>query len=169
MTRAATQTINPHACREHLDKLLAEEASALAQLETLLDREHELLLANDIDALDRAGESRQACIGTLLHVEDERRSLCRMLNLPTGPAGLEKLMQWCDPSRTLQRRWAECAKRATRCRELNDRNGALVTARLKKVEGMLDVLTGRASQPKVYGRQGMFQQPRANQRVLASV
>jgi flagellar biosynthesis protein FlgN len=44
-----------------------------------------------------------------------------------------------------------------------------VTARLKKVEGMLDVLTGRASQPKVYGPQGMFQQPRANARVLASV
>ena len=161
--------MDPGVCREHLQKLLAEELNALTQLESLLDREHALLLANDVEGLDRAGESRQECVGALLRVEDERRSLCRMMNVPTDVQGLEKLLRWCDPSNTLQRRFADCSQRATRCRELNDRNGALVTARLKKVEGMLDVLTGRASQPKVYGPQGMFQQPRANARVLASV
>lgn len=161
--------MDPGVCREHLQKLLAEEFNALSQLETLLDREHELLIANDVDGLDRAGESRQACVGELLRVEDERRSLCRMMNVPADMHGLERLLRWCDPSNTMQRRLGDCAGRATRCRELNERNGALVTARLKKVEGMLDVLTGRANQPKVYGRQGMFQQPRANARVLASV
>jgi flagellar biosynthesis/type III secretory pathway chaperone len=161
--------VDPGACREHLQKLLAEEFNALTQLETLLDREHELLLANDVDGLDHAGESRQVCVGALLRVEDERRSVCRMMNVPADVQGLEKLLRWCDPSNTLHRRLSDCAERATRCRELNDRNGALVTARLKKVEGMLDVLTGRANQPKVYGRQGMFQPQRANARVLASV
>jgi flagellar biosynthesis protein FlgN len=161
--------MDPGVCREHLQKLLAEEGSALAQLETLLDHEHELLLANDVDGLDRAGESRQACVGTLLHVEDERRSLCRMMNVPADSQGLERLLRWCDASGTLQRRLADCAERAGRCRERNDRNGALVTARLKKVEGLLEVLTGRTNQPKVYGRQGMFQAPGASTRVLASV
>jgi flagellar biosynthesis protein FlgN len=161
--------VDPGVCREHLQKLLAEEFNALTQLETLLDHEHELLVANDVDGLDRAGESRQVCVAELLRVEDERRSLCRMMNVPADVQGLERLLRWCDPSNTLHRRLGECAQRATRCRELNERNGALVTARLKKVEGMLDVLTGRANQPKVYGRQGMFQPPRANARVLASV
>jgi flagellar biosynthesis protein FlgN len=92
-----------------------------------------------------------------------------MMNVPTDAQGLERLLRWCDPSNTMQRRLGDCHQRATRCRQLNERNGALVTARLKKVEGMLDVLTGRANQPKVYGRQGMFQQPKANARVLASV
>ena len=161
--------MEPGVCREHLQKLLAEEFNALSQLEALLDREHELLLANDVDELERAGESRQTCVATLLHVEDERRSLCRMMSVPADVHGLERLLRWCDPSNSLQQRLADCAQRATHCRELNDRNGALVTARLKKVEGMLDVLTGRANQPKVYGRQGMFEQPRANARVLASV
>ena len=36
-------------------------------------------------------------------------------------------------------------------------------------EGMLDVLTGRANQPKVYGRQGSFQTPLRTARVLATV
>jgi len=161
--------VDPGVCREHLQKLLAEELNALTQLESLLDREHDLLVANDVDGLEQAGESRQACVGELLRVEDERRSLCRMMNVPTDAQGLERLLRWCDPSNTMHRRFGECAERAAKCRELNERNGALVTARLKKVEGMLDVLTGRANQPKVYGRQGMFQQPKANARVLASV
>ena len=161
--------MDPGVCRGHLQKLLVEESNALAQLQTLLDHEHELLVANDVDGLDQAGESRQVCVGELLRIEDERRSLCRMMNVPTDVQGLERLLRWCDPSNTMQRKLADCAERATRCRGLNDRNGALVTARLKKVEGMLDVLTGRANQPKVYGRQGMFQQPKANARVLASV
>jgi flagellar biosynthesis protein FlgN len=161
--------VDPGVCREHLQKLLVEESNALTQLETLLDHEHELLVANDVDGLDRAGESRQVCVGELLRIEDERRSLCRMMNVPTDVQGLERLLRWCDPSNTMQRRLADCAERATRCRGLNDRNGALVTARLKKVEGMLDVLTGRANQPKVYGKQGLFQQPKATARVLASV
>ena len=161
--------MDPGVCREHLQKLLAEEFNALAQLETLLDREHEFLVANDVDGLDRASESRQACVGELLRIEDERRSLCRMMNVPSDVQGLERLLRWCDPSNSMQRRLGDCHQRAIRCRELNERNGALVTARLKKVEGMLDVLTGRANQPKVYGRQGVFQQPKANARVLASV
>jgi flagellar biosynthesis protein FlgN len=160
--------VDPVVCREHLDKLLAEETAALAQLETLLDREHELLLANDVDGLDRAGEARQACVGTLVRAEDERRSLCRMMNVPADHQGLGRLLAWCDPSRTLQRRWAECGERAARCRQLNDRNGALVAARLKRVEGVLEVLTGRA-QPKVYARQGGLEAPGRSPRVLATV
>ena len=138
--------MDPGVCREHLQKLLAEELNALTQLETLLDREHELLVANDVDGLDRAGEARQACVGELLRVEDERRSLCRMMNVPTD----------C-------RAWSDCCAGAiprTRCSvawatALSVRRAAasstIATARwsprdLKKVEGMLDVLTGRANQ-----------------------
>jgi flagellar biosynthesis protein FlgN len=161
--------VDPGVCREHLEKLLAEETGALTQLETLLAREHELLIANDVDELERAGDARQACVGILVRVEDERRTLCRMMNVPADKTGLEKLLAWCDPSRTLHRRWAACGELAARCRDLNDRNGALVTARLKKTEGMLDVLTGRANQPKVYGRQGSFQTPVRTARVLATV
>jgi flagellar biosynthesis protein FlgN len=161
--------LDPNVCREHLEKLLAEEVNALAHLATLLDREHELLLANDAEELDNAGEARQACIGELVRIEDERRSLCRMMNVPADAAGLDRLLTWCDPSQSLKRRWASCAERAASCRQRNDRNGALVSARLKKVEAMLDVLTGRANQPKVYGRQGAFETAPRTARVFAKV
>jgi flagellar biosynthesis protein FlgN len=160
--------VDQGACREHVSKLLAEEASTLARLETLLTNEHEILRSNDIDELERTGDERQACIGDLVRIEDERRSLCRMLNMPADVSGLERLLAWCDPSQLLKRRWAECAERAGRCRDLNDRNGALVTIRLKKVEGLLDVITGRASQPKVYARQGGYEPSAPASRVLTT-
>lgn len=161
--------MDPVVCRDTLDKLLAEESSTLDQLLQLLDREHELLIANDVEGLDRAGQARQNCIGALLRVEDDRKALCRALNVPADVQGLDRILAWCDPSKQLRRRWAEVNDRATRCRHANDRNGALVTARLSRVQGMLDIVTGRAGEPKVYGKQGGFQnQPRAG-RVLISV
>jgi len=124
--------VDPSVCREHLAKLIDEEVNALTRLEGLLDQEHEHLLANDVEALERTGEARQACIGELVRVDDDRRTLCRMLNLPADRFGLDRMLKWCDPEATLQSRIAECAERAGRCRGLNDRNGALVTARIKK-------------------------------------
>lgn len=161
--------MDPVACRDHLDKLIAEESHTLEQLQTLLDREHELLVANDVEALDRAAQARQNCIGTLLRIEDERKSLCRALNVPADMQGLDRILAWCDPQKQLRRRWKELGERASRCRTANDRNGALVTARLNRVQGMLDVVTGRAGQPKVYGRQGGFQNQTPAGRVLVSV
>jgi flagellar biosynthesis protein FlgN len=161
--------LDPNVCREHLERLLAEEVNALARLATLLDREHEILLANDVEELDNAGEARQACVGELVRIDDERRSLCRLMNVPADAAGLDRLLTWCDPSHNLKRRWASCAERAESCRQRNDRNGALVSARLKRVEGLLDVVTGRANQPKVYGRQGAFEMSPRAARVLAKV
>jgi flagellar biosynthesis/type III secretory pathway chaperone len=161
--------VDPSVCREHLAKLIDEENNALTRLEGLLDQEHEYLLANDIEALERAGEARQVCIGDLIRVDDDRRALCRMLNLPTDHGGLERMLKWCDPTASLQARIAKCAERAGQCRNLNDRNGALVSARLKRVEGLLDVVTGRQGQPKIYGKQGGYETTVRNANVLAKV
>jgi flagellar biosynthesis/type III secretory pathway chaperone len=161
--------MDPHICRETLERLLVEETGTLTRLEELLDKEHEYLIANDVDELERAGEARQTCIGALVAIEDERRSLCRMMNVSADASGLDKLLTWCDPSRELKRRWAGCADRAARCRGLNDRNGALVAARLKRVEGMLDVITGRANQPKMYGSKGAYESAGRSPNVIATV
>jgi flagellar biosynthesis/type III secretory pathway chaperone len=161
--------VDPKVCREHLERLVTEETAALKRLQMLLDTEHEYLVVNDLEELDRAGDARQVCIGELLRIEDERKSLCRMMNLPTDPTGIDRLLNWCDRSNALKRRWAECTALATECRNRNDRNGALVSARLKRVEGLLNVLTGRANQPKVYGKQGGYESSGRSAHVLATV
>ncbi len=142
-------------CREQLDQLLTQEASALSLLQTLLDREHESLAASDIDALERAGAARQACVGDLLRIEDERQSLCRLMNYSADAQGIDKLLTWCDTSQQLRRRWNKTLELATTCRRLNNRNGVVVAAKLKRVEGLLAVVTGRNKKGAVYGRKGI--------------
>ncbi|MEO7773966.1 MAG: flagellar protein FlgN [Steroidobacteraceae bacterium] len=147
-------SIDPAHCRENLQKLVADEIAALTTLESLLAREHELLVANDVDNLERAGAARQECVGVLVRIENERRGLCRMLGQDSDTKGLANLMDWCDPGRTLASSWSECATRAKRCRELNDRNGILVGARLQRVSNMLGMLNAGGRDSQVYGPQG---------------
>ena len=137
--------------RDHLARLLSEENAALAQFEALLDREHGALKTRDIDALEELSDARQASVTQLLKLEDERRSVCSMLGYDTDLSGLAKLIAWCDPRRSLASAYDECATRARRCRDLNDRNGLLVGAQIKRVEGLLGAITGTSSEPRAYG------------------
>ena len=131
-------------------RLLAEENMALADFESLLDREHAALKSRDIEALEALADSRQESVTRMLKLEDERRSVCSMLGYDTDLSGLAKLIAWCDPRRSLAAAYDECAVRARRCRDLNDRNGILVGAQMKRVEGMLGAITGVPAQ-RSYG------------------
>jgi flagella synthesis protein FlgN len=146
--------MDPKICHEHLATLLAEESDALARLDELLREEHEVLGKNDVTALERTSCARQDQVASLMRVEEQRRSLCRMHGLTPDPAGLRQLIALCDPTGSLAARLRKCAERAARCRELNDRNGVLVAARLKRVAGMLGILTGRGDPAPTYGPQG---------------
>jgi len=137
--------------RDHLARLLTEENGALVEFESLLEREHAALRTRDIDALEALADARQSSITQLLKLEDERRSLCSMLGYDTDLAGLARLIGWCDPRRTLAAAYEECSTRARKCRDLNDRNGLLVGAQIKRVEGMLGAITGASPAPRSYG------------------
>jgi flagellar biosynthesis/type III secretory pathway chaperone len=141
-------------CREHLGTLLTEEIDALRDLEELLKREFDVLGAKNIAAIERAALVRQEKIAHLARTEEQRRQLCRMHGYSPDWVGLESLMGWCDPEGTLLSRLRECARRATRCRDLNNQNGTLVAARLKHVEGLLGALNRGAGQPVTYGPKG---------------
>ncbi len=146
--------MDPAVCREHLSALLAEEAALLEQLETLLTGEASVLQTADIRALEGTTRARQDRMGALARLEEQRGVLCALHGFAADRAGLEALMAWCDPQGTLTECLRDCATRAVRCRDLNDRNGILVTARLKRVQGMLGALTGRPARLDTYGPRG---------------
>jgi flagellar biosynthesis/type III secretory pathway chaperone len=139
-------------CRDTLSRLVADETSALTELERILDIEHQALVANDVDALVSAGETRHRHVAALVRVEEERRSLCRAMDVPADPRGLQQLLDQCDSTREIAKRWVKCAALAARCRRSNDRNGALVAARMKHVEQVLSLITRNTA--GTYGRRG---------------
>ena len=146
--------MDPDVCREHLAEVLAEEAALLTELHSLLQRESEVLDTRDAVALERTILARQERMGALTRIEEQRRTLCSMHGYSPDSLGLERLLVWCDPQGTLVSRLRECARRAADCRDLNDRNGTLVQAKLKRVEGLLSALTGSAAKADTYSPNG---------------
>jgi flagellar biosynthesis/type III secretory pathway chaperone len=154
--------------RDTLGRLLAEENTALVEFAVLLDKEHVALRGRNIDALETLAEVRQASVVKLLKIEEERRGLCSMLGYDSDLAGLARLLAWCDPGRTLGKRYAECASRARDCRELNTRNGVLVGAQIKRVEGLLGAITGASAEPRAYGPRGQSNPYATSGKVLSA-
>lgn len=149
-----TAGVSPVQCREALSRIFVEEISALRLLEGLLEKEHSHLAANDIDALEAASAARQDCVGRLVKLEDERRNLSRMLGREPDLAGAAALLAWCDPQGTLGATLAEHARLSGVCHRQNERNGALVGARMARISNMLGMLSGSNAAPAVYGRTG---------------
>jgi flagellar biosynthesis protein FlgN len=154
--------------RDTLGRLLAEENAGLSEFATLLDQENVALRGRDIDALEALAEARQASVIKLLKIEEERRSLCSMLGYDTDLTGLAKLLAWCDPAHTLGRQYTEYATRARDCRDLNNRNGVLVGAQIKRVEGLLGAMTGVSAEPRAYGPRGQSNPYATSGKVLSA-
>jgi flagellar biosynthesis/type III secretory pathway chaperone len=146
--------MDPAVCRDHLAELLGEEVVLLTQLQQLLEEEHELIGSSQLEELLRTTRERQQRLGALARVEEQRRALCSLHGNGTDRAGLERLVKWCDPSGALAPQLAECVGRALRCRELNDHNGLMVAARMKRVADLLQALTGRTERLDTYGPRG---------------
>jgi flagellar biosynthesis/type III secretory pathway chaperone len=147
-------SLDPALCREHLAELLGEEILLLTELQQLLEEERELIGSAEPEALQRTTRARQDRLGALARVEEQRRALCSMHGQGADHAGLERLRQWCDPAGALAPRFAECLGRAMRCRDLNDRNGVMVAAKMKRVGELLQALTGRTTRSDTYGPRG---------------
>jgi flagellar biosynthesis/type III secretory pathway chaperone len=146
-------------CRERLGRLMSDENSALNELSTLLDREHGYLEANDVTSLEGVARERQRCVARIFRADEERRTLCNDMGYPPDLQGLEQLIRWCDPQGTLAGGWVKCSAAATKCRQLNDRNGALVAARLTHVQARLGTLIESRRETVTYGPKGGYSQP----------
>jgi flagella synthesis protein FlgN len=145
-------SVQPGDVRTHADALIAEEAGLLGRLEALLGKEGAILRGDDTAAIERIGANRHDCTSALTRLAAERDNSCRLLSFTNGRSGFEQLLRWCDASGALLRRWHANLDLARRCRDLNDRNGALVAVKLNHVQSLLGVLRGEVAEP-VYAQQ----------------
>lgn len=144
--------MDPRACLNQLANMLADETRLLGLLAQQLQKEHDLLVANDVEGLEQAADARQSSVAGLARLDHERRSLCRMLGHGADNTGLSAMLKWCDPTGSLAAPHAAASREAQLCREQNDRNGALVNARLNRLNGMVDRMNGGA--PRTYDSRG---------------
>ena len=74
-----------------------------------------------------------------------------MLGKGADVAGLSSLVSWCDPQGELGALLRLHAERSGACREQNERNGALVGARMARISSRLGLLAGGNANASVYG------------------
>ncbi|HEX4052001.1 MAG TPA: flagellar protein FlgN [Steroidobacteraceae bacterium] len=132
-----------------LQRILSEESAGLNELEGLLARETHILQGEDVTAIQHIGSERHRCVERLTRLDAERGDLCRMLSFGSGLTAIEKLLGWADPQGQLQAQWQSNLQVASRCREINDRNGAIVAVKLGRVQKRLALLRG-SPLPPVY-------------------
>lgn len=147
---AVADGVRPADARAHIERILAEESRLLASLEELLHHETVILRGNDVEAIERIGSERHQCIDALTRLDQERAEASRLHDGGTGRQGFERLLEWCDPGRALHARWQGNLDIARRCKDMNDRNGVVVTARLNRVQDLLGKLRG-TNPPSTYG------------------
>jgi len=145
---------------EHMRDLLAEEATLLASLEALLGQETEALRDDELPAIERIGAERHRCVDALMRIDSERRTACRLLGLGDDRPRFEELLDQCDRSVALKRLWHTGLEAAARCKDRNERNGAIVAAKLRRVEALLVTVRGGTDNVvPVYGATGQRQLP----------
>jgi flagellar biosynthesis/type III secretory pathway chaperone len=144
--------VQPGDVHKHAEALITEEAVLLGKLETLLAQERTVLRGDDATAIENIGATRHDCTAALARLAAERDNSCRLLSFKAGRSGFEELLNWCDLSGALAHRWYGNLDHARRCRDLNDRNGALVAVKLHHVQNMLGALRGEVTDP-VYSQQ----------------
>ncbi len=137
----------------HLRRILDEEARLLAELEQVLRHETDILSSEDSDAIQNIGANRHRCVDRLTRLDAERADSCRMFSFGTGPGALDELLGWADSDGALRAQWTSNLELARRCKRLNDQNGAIVAARLQRVQQLLGKLRG-SSPPPVYSQRG---------------
>jgi len=162
-------SLEPAQVRAHLQRILAEESVLLSELEQLLQQEAQALDENNLERMTSIGATRHARVQALARLDSERADLCRMLSFGRGVPALERLLEWVDPQggspssaaarggpgSGIRSGWRANLEVAARCKALNDRNGAIVAARLGHVQRRLQVLRGSAGAPPVYGPKGL--------------
>ncbi len=131
--------------REHMRELLTEEATLLARLENLLEREASALRDDDLPTIESVGAERHGCVESLMRIDGERRATCTMMGLGDDRRRFAELLDQCDPGGELKSRWLAGLQVAARCKDRNERNGAVVTAKLRRVEGLLASIRGGAA------------------------
>jgi flagella synthesis protein FlgN len=145
-------SVRPEDIRAHLQRLLTDEAQQLAKLAALLAGESATLRGDDAEAIERVGTERHDCTTTLARIDAERRDLCRMLSYTGDGAGFERLLHSVDPAGAMRQQWVANLAAARKCKEHNDRNGAMVSVRLNHVQKLLQAIRG-GTPPTVYSAQ----------------
>jgi flagella synthesis protein FlgN len=129
---------------------LKVENDALRTFITLLEREQQILLSQDSEALLSLAESKSNAAIKLTEIANTRR---QQLNLTAANSDMTNWIQKFAPDVRVV--WDEILELAARAHHLNQTNGEVIQLKLRSNQKALTVLLGAAQDAAgLYGRDG---------------
>lgn len=125
---------------------LAAETDAFEAFSALLDTEHEALLSGDLDAVVRVAASKAERVVQLSGMAERRLAALRAAGFSANRKGMAEWLLVAAGARAgeLSDLWNRLLESAARAQNLNDRNGALIQARMAFNQAALAALQGSA-------------------------
>lgn len=128
--------------------------AALSRLESALVQEQAALTGADPVALEQAVREKLEALTELEPVVMERDGIQQRLGAPPGIPGGDQLLAKAPPSAAIRKHWDDVTATARRIEKLNNQNAQLATQGERTAQQALALLTGRPTEPDLYGRQG---------------
>ncbi len=137
-----------------LTACLREERDTLQQCIALLDREQQLLIDGDIDALADLTQQKVLALELAARNTSIREHCLTGRGLSIDNDGMSELLQDQPALRSM---WYDILNRAREARDLNRVNGFLMEARIDRNHHALAVMHQAANSPSTYGNDGHLQ------------
>ncbi len=135
--------MSPETSNPNLVDVLDEQIRTAQAMLGTLDKENRALVESNSDALNSAGADKARLVETLEVLEHERRDLADTLSIELSAHNSDEAGV----------RWRKLLSLIEKCRERNQRNGAIVKARREQVLEALKLLRG--SELELYNSSGL--------------
>lgn len=136
--------------------MLDVEIAKLKEFIDILQREQELLVLADTDALLPLIDTKTGLANTLTAMSQQREALLSQFGSTADRAGMEA---WLARSGNISQRqaWSELLQLAAEARSLNETNGKLIKLHLQQHQQAFAVLMTAANRAMTYGPDGQQQ------------
>lgn len=151
-----------------LQHLVDEEAAALRDFISLLEREQDVLVRGDAEHLLPLAAEKNECFARLATLGGRRNQALAQAGFAADRAGIESWLAGRSDLLAARRRWQELLERLGHARDLNRTNGTLIATRLQHNQQALQALLSAANQASLYGPDGQAR-PAGGGRHLGSV
>ena len=141
-------------CRQQLFALLNETLTQTQGLRRQLDDEAAALAANDVETLESAVTAKNASVGKLEQLEQQRQRLLETAGFSGNRYGANACIEWCDENDKLAQLWRQLLDEVQTCQRQNSVNGTLVQFSRRNVQQLLDILRGQLPSGRLYDPSG---------------
>ena len=141
---------------DELVKILTNEQATLDQLRSVLDKESEALLQNDINAIEGSAQHKKTLLAQFQKQVQVRLDYLSAHGFETSEQGFESLIKSITPNQDapIYQQWHQLKSEFNALIKQNEENGIVIHHSRNRTRALLNILHGHKNQPNLYNESG---------------